>query len=94
MEMSGFARLESSIPVTGDIGLVWPLIAQALEEELHTKLDFISAPQESDYGKQMRNWIADEIPYLDRSEMYRRAEQKFSSRSSSAKLEPISAERH
>jgi hypothetical protein len=93
MEMSGFARLESSIPVTGDIGAVWPLIAQALEEELQTKLDFISAPQESDYGKQMRNWIADDVRYLDRSETYRQAEQKFSRRLPAQKLEPVSVER-
>jgi Deoxyhypusine synthase len=77
MEMSGFARLESSIPVTGDIGSVWPLIASALEEQLAVNLDFVSAPQESEYGKRMRNWIAGEIPYLDRLEMYREAEQRF-----------------
>jgi hypothetical protein len=80
MEMSGFARLESSIPVTGDIGSVWPLIASALEEQLGTKLDFISAPQESDHGKQVRSWIADEIRYLDRLEMYREAERRLARR--------------
>ena len=93
MEMSGFARLESSIPVTGDIGSVWPLIAQALEEKLHTKLDFISAPQESEYGKEMRSWIADDIRYLDRSEMYRLAEQRFSRHAPTASLENVPVER-
>ena len=80
MEMSGFARLESSIPVTGDIGCVWPLIASALQEQLDTPLDFISAPQESAHGRRVRNWIADEITYLDRLEMSRKAEQLFARR--------------
>lgn len=84
MEMSGFARLESSIPVTGDIGSVWPLIASALEEQLGVKLDFVSAPQESEHGKRVRNWIADEVRYLDRLEMFKEAERRFSKRAPSA----------
>lgn len=76
MEMSGFARLESSIPVTADIGSVWPLIAVALEEKLGIRLDFLSGPQESDYGREMRNWIADEVPFLNRAEMYRAIQQR------------------
>ncbi len=92
MEMSGFARLESSIPVTGDIGSVWPLIAQALEDKLQKKLDFISAPQETDYGKEMRNWIAGEVRYLDRLEMFRQAEQRFSRHSHTQALHPLSTE--
>jgi hypothetical protein len=84
MEMSGFARLESSIPVTGDIGSVWPLIASALEEQLDVKLDFVSAPQESGHGKRVRNWIADEVRYLDRLEMFKEAGRRFSKRAPSA----------
>lgn len=91
MEMSGFARLESSIPVTGDIGSVWPLIASALEEQLAVRLDFISAPQESEYGKRMRNWIAGEIRYLDRLEMYREAKQRFAQRAHLETPEPVRA---
>jgi hypothetical protein len=67
MEMSGFARLEGSIPVTADIGVVWPMIAHACEERLGVQLDFISAPQETDEGRRMREWIADEIAFLDRT---------------------------
>ncbi len=83
MEMSGFARLESSIPVTGDIGSVWPLIASSLEEQLGVSLDFISGPQESEYGNQMRSWIADEIPYLNRAGMYQEAKQRLTQRNNS-----------
>ncbi|HVN03831.1 MAG TPA: deoxyhypusine synthase family protein [Bryobacteraceae bacterium] len=73
MEMSGFARLETSIPVTADIGAVWPLIAAGLEERLGIRLDFISAPQESEHGKQMRDWIASGVRFIDREGMFRQA---------------------
>jgi hypothetical protein len=73
MEMSGFARLEGSIPVTADIGIAWPLLVSALEQHLGLKLDFISAPQESDDGKRMRAWIADEVSYVDRNRAYAEA---------------------
>lgn len=71
MEMSGFARLEGSIPVTADIGIAWPILALALEERLGVKLGFISAPQESEDGRRMREWIADEIRFMDRSALAR-----------------------
>jgi hypothetical protein len=69
MEMSGFARLEGSIPVTADIGVAWPVAAVALENELDLKLDFISAPQETDQGKLMREWIATSVVSVDRRRM-------------------------
>jgi hypothetical protein len=70
MEMSGFARLEGSIPITGDIGVVWPALAAQVEEELGLDLDFVSAPQESPEGQLLRAWIADEIQFVDRSSMH------------------------
>jgi hypothetical protein len=73
MEMSGFARLEGSIPITADIGVAWPLLVCALEDRLGIRLDFVSAPQESEEGKQMREWIADEVPFIDRDAMFARA---------------------
>jgi len=76
MEMSGFARLETSIPITGDIGSVWPLMACAMEERLGVPLNFVSGPQESDYGREMRNWIADEVPFLKRTDMYQALQQR------------------
>ncbi len=77
MEMSGFARLEGSIPVTADIGVAWPILVTSLEERLGLKLDFISAPQEYEEGKRMRNWIADEVDYIDRAAMYEEARRRF-----------------
>jgi hypothetical protein len=74
MEMSGFARLEGSIPITADIGVVWPVLVCALEERLGLQLEFVCAPQETEEGKQMRNWIVEEVAYLNRGAMYTEAE--------------------
>jgi hypothetical protein len=69
MEMSGFARLEGSLPVTADIGVAWPILALALEEGLGVELDFISAPQETPEGRRMREWIADFVEPVVRRRM-------------------------
>ena len=69
MEMSGFARLEGSLPVTADIGLAWPVLASHLENLLELDLDFIPAPQETPEGKEMRDWIVDSVQPVDRSRM-------------------------
>ena len=73
MEMSGFARLEGSMPVTADIGVAWPVLAHAVEQRLGLQLDFVSAPQESEEGKRMREWIAGEVRWIDRGLMLRKA---------------------
>ncbi len=69
MEMSGFARLEKSNPVIGDIGVIWPIIALRIEEELGIKLDFISYPQQTKEGKEMRRWIVDQIKPIKRNKL-------------------------
>jgi len=69
MEMSGFARLESSIPLIGDIGVLWPIIAYCLEEELGIRLDFISYPQQTAEGQQMREWIVENIQPVDKRKL-------------------------
>jgi len=66
MEMSGFARLEGSLPVCADIGVAWPLMALESTRRLGVDLDFISFPQESESGREMRDWIVDEIKPIDR----------------------------
>jgi len=73
MEMSGFARLEDSLPVTADIGVAWPVLAAHVADQLGLKLDFISAPQETGEGKRMREWIADSIQFVDRRRMLEQA---------------------
>jgi len=70
MEMSGFARLENSIPVVGDIGIVWPIIAWRIEKALDIHFDFISYPQQTKEGKQMREWIVDNVHPVDKSKLF------------------------
>jgi len=69
MEMSGFARLESSLPIIGDIGIIWPIIAWRVANALDIELDFLSHPQETYEGKEMREWIVNTIRPFDRNEM-------------------------
>ena len=70
MEMSGFARLENSIPIVADIGIVWPVIAVQLEEKLGIELDFLSFPQNTDEGQEMRKWIVDNIRPIEKNKLY------------------------
>lgn len=65
MEMSGFARLPNSLPLIGDLGLIWPAIVRRLAKRLGLQLEFISYPQQSEPGKAMREWIVREIKPID-----------------------------
>ena len=69
MEMSGFARLEGSLPITADIGIAWPVLAAKVAGELGIELDFLSAPQETCEGKEMRAWISENVQPVDRARM-------------------------
>jgi hypothetical protein len=69
MEMSGFARLEKSLPVIGDLGVLWPVMAMKLEKELDFELDFMSYPQQSEDGQKMRQWIVDNIKGIDKKKL-------------------------
>jgi len=70
MEMSGFARLEDSLPVIGDIGVIWPVLAFRLEQELGITLDFISYPQQMSEGQQMREWIVKNIQPIEKKKLF------------------------
>ncbi|MDR2862242.1 MAG: hypothetical protein LBV07_06825 [Syntrophobacterales bacterium] len=72
MEMSAFSRLEKSIPIIGDIGEVWPLIACRTAKKLGHALSFMSYKQETDEGKKMREWIVDQIKPFDKKKMLSR----------------------
>ena len=69
MEMSGFARLENSIPIISDIGIIWPIIACFIEQLLGVDLDFMSYPQQSEDGKKMRRWIVENITPVKRRKL-------------------------
>lgn len=69
MEMSAFARHEGSIPVIGDIGMIWPVFALSIADALGIGLAFMSYKQETQEGRDMREWIVENIKYLDREKM-------------------------
>ena len=73
MEMSAFARHEGSIPIVGDIGKVWPLIANDVAKELGIELEFLSSSQDTSEGASMREWIVGNVRPLDREKMLSRA---------------------
>jgi len=75
MEMSAFARHENSIPIVGDIGKIWPIIACKVAGKLGISLDFLSYPQESEEGKRMREWIVGNVKAIDRKKLLKRAQQ-------------------
>jgi hypothetical protein len=70
MEMSGFARLDESIPVVADLGIAWPIIALRLEQQLGISLDFISYPQQSPEGKKMRKWIVENVQPIVKKKIF------------------------
>jgi len=51
MEMSGFCRLEGSLPIVGDIGSVWPVLAWEVSQALGIELGFISCRQDLPEGR-------------------------------------------
>ena len=67
MEMSGFARLPGSLPLTCDLGVIWPLIASRAARALDVKLDFMCYKQGTARGDQVRNFIVNNVKPLDRS---------------------------
>lgn len=72
MEMSAFARHEGSLPVIGDIGMIWPVFARRIADALGIELEFMSYKQETDDGKAMREWIVKNVKPLDREKMLRK----------------------
>ena len=69
MEMSAFARHEGSLPVIGDIGMIWPVFALKIAEALGIELEFMSYKQETPEGREMREWIVETVKPLDREKM-------------------------
>ncbi|MDO4949004.1 MAG: hypothetical protein Q4E55_02390 [Bacteroidales bacterium] len=72
MEMSAFARHEGSLPVIGDIGMIWPIFALRMADALGIDLGYMSYKQETDDGKLMRQWIVDNIKPFDKKLMQAR----------------------
>ena len=69
MEMSGFARHEGSLPLIGDLGSIWPLLAWKCSAALGVELPFLSYPQQTEPGKAMRDDIVRNVKPLNRERM-------------------------
>ncbi len=72
MEMSGFARLPGSLPIVGDIGEIWPVLALKVADALDTGLDFTCYSQSLPRGAEMREWIVEHVRPLNRARMFER----------------------
>jgi hypothetical protein len=83
MEMSGFARLEGSIPIIGDLGVIWPVFALQLARRLGVPLELLSCPQESEPGRAFREWIVENVRPVNRERMRRRVRELARERASS-----------
>lgn len=70
MEMSGFARIPGSLPITADIGAVWPVLMVRVAEALKIKLDFLSYPQHLPEGQEVRQWIVKKVQPIDREKLF------------------------
>ncbi|MBU0735333.1 MAG: hypothetical protein KKG10_14400 [Proteobacteria bacterium] len=70
MEMSGFARIPGSVPVVGDIGEIWPIMATKVAEALGVKLDLMSYKQSLPAGQEFREWIVRKVAPVDRERMF------------------------
>ena len=75
MEMSGFARIPGSLPIVGDIGEIWPLLATSVADALGVKLEFMSYKQLLPAGAKMREWIVKHVEPLNRERMIEKAKE-------------------
>ena len=71
MEMSGFARIPGSLPIVGDIGEIWPVLAARMSKALNIRLDLMSYKQSTPEGETFRDWIVREVQPLDRNRMFK-----------------------
>lgn len=82
MEMSGFARLPGSLPMVGDIGAVWPVLAHEVARALGVELEFMSYPQQTEAGREMREWVVANVRPVDRAALRQAAQRRPTQRAS------------
>ena len=70
MEMSGFARIPGSLPILGDIGEIWPILAIRVADALNVSLDFMSYKQSLPAGEKVREWIVKHVRPVSRKKMF------------------------
>ncbi len=77
MEMSGFARIPGSLPIVGDIGDIWPILAARMSKALGIELDLMCYKQSTPEGDAFREWIVSHVQPLDRHRMYEGLKKKI-----------------
>jgi hypothetical protein len=75
MEMSGFARIPGSLPIVGDIGEIWPILATRIADALDLELDFMSYKQSQPEGQKVREWITRNVAPLNKERVFAAAKQ-------------------
>jgi len=65
MEMSGFARLPGSLPVLGDLGVVWPVLTAKACRLAGVKPGFMCYKQGTSLGEAMRSYIVEQVQPMD-----------------------------
>ncbi|MGM0403573.1 MAG: hypothetical protein ACQEQN_07655 [Thermodesulfobacteriota bacterium] len=75
MEMSGFARIPGSLPVIGDAGQIWPVMASKIVKAAGVTLDLMSYKQSLPAGMKFREWIVSNVAPIDRKQMLAGAKQ-------------------
>jgi len=75
MEMSGFGRIPGSLPIVGDIGEIWPLVATTVADDLGVNLDFMSYKQSLPAGQEVREWIVENVTPVNRARVFAAAQQ-------------------
>jgi hypothetical protein len=70
MEMSGFARIPGSLPIVGDIGEIWPILATRVANALDLQLEFMSYKQSQPAGQRVREWIAKNVRPVKREKIF------------------------
>jgi hypothetical protein len=75
MEMSGFARIPGSLPIMGDIGEIWPLLATRVADALQVRLGFMSYKQSLPAGEKIREWIVKNVQPVNRERVFAAAKE-------------------
>ena len=70
MEMSGFARIPGSLPIVGDIGEIWPILATRVSDALDLQLECMSYKQSQPAGQKVREWIAKHVQPVNRERVF------------------------
>ncbi len=70
MEMSGFVRIPGSLPIVGDIGEIWPVLATRVSDALDLQLEFMSYKQSQPAGQKVREWISKHVQPVNRERVF------------------------